>query len=186
MASICVYCASSADVDSAYFDAARAMGKAIADKGDTLIYGGGSVGLMGEVARSVKLHLGKVVGIIPHALVDAEFAFREADELIITDNMRTRKAEMDIRSDAFVTLPGGFGTLEEFFEILTGRLLKYHDNPIVIVNIGGFYDPLIELMDHMYTHRFARPRSRELYRVVDSIEQVYPAIEAQRVRLATV
>ncbi len=135
---------------------------------------------MGEIARTVKQQGGPVVGIIPQALVESEFAFREADELIITTDMRTRKAEMDRRSGAFVTLPGGFGTLEEFFEILTGRLLKYHDHPIVIVNIAGFFDPLIELMEHMYDQRFARPRSRELYRVVTTIDQVYDAIESQR------
>lgn len=180
MPAICVYCAASNNIDQTYFAAARELGQLIAQRGDSLVYGGGSVGLMGEVARSVKAHGGKVVGVIPHVLVDVEFAFHEADELIYTDCMRTRKAEMDRRADAFITLPGGFGTLEELFEILVGRVLKYHNKPIVIVNTGGFYDPLIELMEHMYEHRFARPRSRELYRVVNEISQVYEAIEEQR------
>ena len=180
MAAICVYCAASNHIDQAYFAAARELGQLIAQRGDSLVYGGGSVGLMGEVARSVKQHGGKVVGVIPHVLVDVEFAFSEADELIYTDCMRTRKAEMDRRADAFITLPGGFGTMEELFEILVGRVLKYHNKPIVIVNTGGFYDPLMELMEHMYEHRFARPRSRELYRVVKDVSEIYAAIEEQR------
>ncbi|MEX2212603.1 MAG: TIGR00730 family Rossman fold protein [Phycisphaeraceae bacterium] len=178
--SLCVYCASATDIDHAYFGVARQLGELIAQRGDTLVYGGGSVGLMGEVARAVKQSGGKVIGIIPEALVESEFAFAEADELIVTPDMRVRKAEMEKRCDAFVTLPGGFGTLEELFETLTCRLLKYHDKPIVIVNSGGFYDPLIELMDHMYEHRFARPRSRELYRVVSEVSAVYAAIAEQK------
>jgi len=177
MPNICVYCASSTNVDTAFFTSARALGEAIAARGDALVYGGGSVGLMGEVARTVKAAGGKVIGIIPEALVEAEFAYRDADQLVVTKCMRTRKAEMDRLADAFVILPGGFGTLEELFETLTGRLLRYHDKPIVIVNIDRFYDPLIELMEHMYEHRFARPKSRELYRVVDDVASVYPAIE---------
>jgi len=136
---------------------------------------------MGEVARAVKQHGGKVVGIIPHVLVESEFAFTDADELIYTDDMRSRKAQMDQRADAFVILPGGFGTMEEMFEILVGRVLGYHNKPIVILNVQGFYDPLIELMDHMYEHRFARPGTRDLYQVVGEVAQVYDAIEAQRV-----
>lgn len=182
MSAICVYCAASNDIDRAYFSAAAQLGRLIAEHGDHLVYGGGSVGLMGEVARAVKTHGGRVVGIIPHALLDKEFAFEEADEIVHVDNMRTRKAQMDERADAFVILPGGFGTMEEMFEILVGRVLGYHDKPIVIVNIGGFYDPLIELMEHMYEHRFARPRTRELYRIVGEVSQVYDAIEAQMAR----
>jgi uncharacterized protein (TIGR00730 family) len=177
MPAICVYCASSTNIDHAYYGVARAMGVEIARRGDTLVYGGGSVGLMGEVARAVKEGGGRVVGVIPQSLVEAEFAYRQADELIVTSDMRTRKAEMDRRCDAFVTLPGGFGTLEELFETLTGRLLSYHNKPIVIVNSAGFYDPLIELMEHMYEHRFARPKSRELYRVVKEVSEVYAAME---------
>jgi len=181
MPAICVYCAASNHIDQAYFRAAEELGRAIAQRGDSLVYGGGSVGLMGEVARAVKQHGGKVVGIIPHVLVESEFAFTDADELIYTDDMRSRKAQMDQRADAFVILPGGFGTMEEMFEILVGRVLRYHNKPIVILNVQGFYDPLIELMDHMYEHRFARPGTRDLYRVVSEVAQVYDAIEAHRV-----
>jgi uncharacterized protein (TIGR00730 family) len=180
MLKVCVYCAASSAIDPSFFVPAVELGALIAARGDTLVYGGGSVGLMGEIARSVTEHGGKVVGVIPEALVDAEFAYRAADELIVTSCMRTRKAEMDRRADAFVTLPGGFGTLEELFETLVGRLLKYHDKPIVIVNVAGFYDPLIDLMEHMYESRFARPRSRELYRIVNGVAQVYDAIDQQR------
>lgn len=180
---ICVYCASSNHVDPAYFSVATAMGHAIAELGHDLVYGGGSVGMMGKVAEAVEKTGSKtgskVIGIIPEALMHMEVGKTDCDELIVTPDMRTRKAEMDRRADAFVTLPGGFGTLEELFEILTHKLLSYHNKPVVIVNHDHFYDPLVELMEHMYEHHFAREKSRELYRVVDTVAAVFPAIAEQ-------
>lgn len=184
---ICVYCASSNHVDPAYFGVATAMGEAIAKQHCNLVYGGGSVGLMGKVAEAVELHgeesssrpQSKVIGVIPEALLHMEVGKTDCDELIVTKDMRTRKAEMDKRADAFVTLPGGFGTLEELFEVLTHKMLEYHNKPIVIVNHDRFYDPLIELMEHMYEHHFARAKSRELYRVVATVDEVFPAIAEQ-------
>ncbi len=184
---ICVYCASSNHVDPAYFGVGTAMGKAIAAHQCNLVYGGGSVGIMGKVAEAVeaagKVSSGtvrsKVIGIIPEALMHMEVGKTDCDELIVTKDMRTRKAEMDSRADAFITLPGGFGTLEELFEVLTHKLLNYHAKPIVIVNHDRFFDPLVELMEHMYEHRFAREQSRKLYRVVDTVDEVFPAIREQ-------
>jgi uncharacterized protein (TIGR00730 family) len=175
--SICVYCSSSDQVDRAHFAVAEQLGSAIGQHGDTLVWGGGRVGLMGQVARSAHAHGGKVVGVIPESMTNVEIAYHEADELIVTQTMRQRKAIMDQKSDAFVILPGGFGTLEELAEMITLKLLKYHDRPIVIINVDNFYDPLIELFEHFIEHQFAKPKHRQLYHVVTEVAEVFKALE---------
>ncbi len=168
---ICVYCSSSNDIDRKYFDTARELGIALGQRGDTLIYGGGSVGLMGEVARSCHGHGGKVVGVIPESLKTAEIAYHQADELIVTETMSERKTLMFTRGDAFVILPGGFGTLEELAEVIVLRVLKYQDRPIIILNCHGFYDRLVDLFEHFIDQKFAKSRHRELYSVVETVDQ---------------
>ncbi|MCC6579458.1 MAG: TIGR00730 family Rossman fold protein [Phycisphaeraceae bacterium] len=163
---ICVYCGSSTRASQAYLDVATDLGRRIAQRGHTLVYGGGNIGLMGQLARTVHQHGGKVLGVIPDALVSDEVAYRQADELIVTPDMRQRKDVMDKRSDAFITLPGGFGTLEELSEAITHRILGYHGKPIAIVNTAGFYDPLIALFDHFIEQSFAKPKHRDVYRIV--------------------
>ena len=177
MKSICVYCGSSDDIDPAYRQAAKDLGKAIAEHGDQLVYGGGSVGLMGDCARAVHEHGGKVVGVIPESLSTVEIAYHNADELIVTKTMRERKQIMDDRADAFVVLPGGFGTLEELAEILVLKILNYTDRPLIVVNPDGFYDPLIELVTHFVDKQFAKPRHLELVSFVGAVEQVYGSID---------
>jgi uncharacterized protein (TIGR00730 family) len=154
---VCVFCGSSTRVERHFLDVGQEMGRLLAAHGLTLVYGGGSIGLMGEMARAVQQGGGRVIGVIPHAMNRAEIAYRDADELIMTDNMRQRKAAMDDRCDAFVALPGGLGTLEELIEVMTHRVLNFHDKPVVIVNTNGFYDPLLSLFDHFVQHQFARP-----------------------------
>lgn len=180
MPNVCVYCASSDDVDPLYFDHAAEVGRRIGAGGHTLVYGGGCIGLMGRVARAVHEFDGRVVGVIPQSMTGVEIAYHDADELIVVDTMRQRKQAMEDRADAFVTLPGGFGTLEELSEIIVGRLLGFHDKPIVVLNSHGFYDPLLELFDHFIEHRFAKPRHRDFYAVVDTPAQVFDALEARR------
>jgi len=154
---ICVYCASSDHIDSAYGDAARDMGRRLAKNGHTLVYGGGQVGLMGIVARQVHAGDGHVVGVIPEKLKDREgVAYDVADELIVTQTMRERKQIMYERADAFAVLPGGYGTLEEFMEVLTLRQLGYHQRPIALVSVDGFFDPLMDFFDRLRTQRFTR------------------------------
>ena len=136
--SVCVFCSSAGGLPEVYRSAARDLGAELAARGHRLVYGGGNVGLMGEVAHSVHEHGGTVVGVIPKGLVDRELAYHLADELLVTGTMRERKAEMDARADAFVALPGGFGTLEELLEVLTLRQLRLHDRPIVLVNVAGY------------------------------------------------
>jgi uncharacterized protein (TIGR00730 family) len=153
---ICVYCSASDNILPEYFELAAQLGAAMAARGDTLIYGGASVGLMGEIARNVQKGGGKVVGIIPQSLVDLEFAYANADELIVTNSFRERKAQMEARADAFVTLPGGLGTLEELFEIMNLRQLRMLEKPLVLLNHNGFYDPLARLIEHMQQANFVR------------------------------
>jgi len=160
---ICVYCSSSTAVDPAHVAAARELGGALAARGDVLVWGGATVGLMGEVARSARLAGGRTIGVIPESLLAVEIADHDADELVVTADMLGRKAEMARRADAFIALPGGFGTLEELLEQLTARLLGAHDKPIVLVDVEGFWRPLDALFAHFYRERFARPESARAY-----------------------
>ena len=178
--SVCVFCASSNDVDPVYFRGAQELGKGLAERGHTLVYGGGNIGLMGEVATATHKHGGIVVGVIPEALKNRERAYMKADELVVTTGMRERKAEMDARSEMFVVLPGGFGTLEEAIEALTARFLGYHDKPLVFININRFYDPLLELFEHFFSEQFAQPDQRLVYTVVDSVSEFFLRLDEAR------
>ena len=135
--SICVFCASSSAVAEVYVDVARRLGRRLAERGDRLVYGGGNIGLMGTLATACHERGGYIVGVIPESLKDKELAYEAADELIVTQDMRGRKTIMEKNADAFIALPGGFGTLEELLEIITLRQLHYHDKPVVILNTAS-------------------------------------------------
>jgi uncharacterized protein (TIGR00730 family) len=141
--SVCVYCGSRPGENAAFADAAKAVGQWIGQHGGQLVYGGGRSGLMGTVAEATRLAGGRVVGVIPQALVDKELANRQCDELHIVQTMHERKAMMAERSDAFLALPGGIGTFEELFEVWTWRQLGYHDKPLGLLNVAGYYDGLL-------------------------------------------
>lgn len=174
---ICVYSSSSNLVDKIYFDTAYRLGEAMARNGDTLIFGGGMVGLMGATASAVhKLH-GRVIGVIPEALNMKGIVYETCDELIVTKDMRERKSIMDARSEAFIALPGGYGTLEELLEIITLKQLKYHIKPIVILNTNGFYDQLLDLFEKIAQERFAKPESSILYYVTADVEDALEYID---------
>jgi len=175
---VCVYCGSGKGRNPAYAIAARKLGKALADNGLRLIYGGGSLGLMGEVARSTLGAGGKVTGIIPEFLVNRERMLKDVDELIVVENMHTRKQLMFDRADAFVALPGGVGTLEELVEQLTWSQLGRHAKPIVIVNIDGFWNQFLALLEHMRQETFIREGLDVRFTVVDSGEAAVAAILA--------
>ncbi len=168
---ICVYSSSSCTIDKIYFDAAEDLGREIGKRGDTMLFGGGMTGLMGAAARAVHKHNGKVVGIIPEALNVKGVVYEFCDELVVTEGMRERKGLMDSRSDAFIALPGGFGTLEEVLEIITLKQLRYHNKPVVILNTNGFFDRLLEQFDLIIEWRFAREECRELYFVTQSVAE---------------
>ena len=160
---ICVFSSSSDSIDGAFFALAEELGHEIARRGHILVYGGTNVGLMGAAARAARQSGGKVIGVIPKFIADRGLAFDAANELIITNDMRQRKATMEARSDAFLAMPGGFGTLEEVLEVITLKQLQQHIKPVVFVNRDGYYDPLATLFEHMYEHRFAKPAYRQMY-----------------------
>jgi uncharacterized protein (TIGR00730 family) len=155
VAAVCVFCASSELIDDRHCALAAEVGAAIARRGHLLVSGGGSVSCMGAVARAARAHGGQTVGVIPEALLLREVADLDADELVVTPDMRSRKAEMDRRSDAFVVLPGGMGTLEELLEIWTSRALGMHDKPIVVLDPEGLFDPLRQQMARFVDSGFA-------------------------------
>jgi hypothetical protein len=158
-------------VPEVYFEAARELGRLMAEQEAVLVYGGGSVGLMGAVSNTM-LELGaEVIGVIPFALQQREVGNNSVSELIITDGMRERKAIMEERADAFVTLPGGYGTLEEIFEIVTGRQLGFHHKPLVILNTAGFYDRLLEHLEFSVAHNFIRQAHFDLLQVVKTPQE---------------
>ncbi|HEX2447079.1 MAG TPA: TIGR00730 family Rossman fold protein [Methyloceanibacter sp.] len=175
--SICVYCGSGPGKNPAFVQAARAFGRILVDSRIGLVYGGGSLGLMGEIALSVLNHGGHVTGIIPGFLSEREHMLIQAQELIVVDDMHQRKQLMFAKSDAFVALPGGLGTLEEFVEQLTWSQLGRHAKPIVLVNIEGFWNPLLVLFDKMGAEGFIRPGLELNVSVVDRVEKIIPAIE---------
>ena len=175
---IAVYCSSSENVGQEYFAEARNLGKLIATHGHSLVYGGCAIGLMGEVARAVREHQGRVFGVIPETIHSRGLAFAACDELVVTPSMHERKLAMEERADAYVALPGGFGTLEEFVQVLTLKSLHYHNKPIVLINLNGFYDPLLHLFNHFVEHRFARKEVVELYKVVAHAGEIMPYLES--------
>ncbi|MFA5900928.1 MAG: TIGR00730 family Rossman fold protein [Hyphomicrobium sp.] len=174
--SVCVYCGSGLGLNPAYRAAAQTLGAALASNHIGLVYGGGSLGLMGEVARATLEHGGRVTGIIPGFLVEKEAMLRDVDEMIVTEDMHQRKRLMFDRSDAFVALPGGVGTLEELVEQLTWVQLGRHTKPVVVANIDGFWTPFLKLLTHMKADTFIRPGLDVSFTVVDSAEKIVPAI----------
>lgn len=176
--SVCVYCGSKVGRDPRFAAHAERLGELLAGAGIRLVYGGGSVGLMGILARTVLRHGGAVVGIIPQHLDHVEITQKGLSELHVVPNMHTRKRLMFDHSDAFVSLPGSVGTLDETIEVITWRQLKLHDKPIVLVNDGGYWTPFLDFMGHMVNEGFASPATRRLFQVVETVEDVLPALRA--------
>ena len=173
---ICVYCGSGRGPNPAYKAAARTLGETLAKTGIGLVYGGGSLGLMGEVARATLDHGGHVTGIIPGFLTEKEMMMRDVDEVIVTEDMHERKRLMFERSDAFVALPGGVGTLEELVEQLTWVQLGRHTKPVVVANIDDFWTPFLSLLTHMKADTFIRNGLDVRFTVVDDAAKIVPAV----------
>ncbi|POF28842.1 LOG family protein [Roseibium marinum] len=174
--SVCVYCGSSFGSDSSHEAAAIWLGQLIAEAGLRLVYGGGSVGLMGTVANSALEAGGAVTGIIPHFLEKREVMLESLDDLIVTKDMHERKHLMFQKSDAFIALPGGIGTLEEAVEMMTWAQLGQHRKPVALANINGFWSPLLELFDHMRAQGYIRPETEVPYLVANRIEDILPML----------
>ena len=176
---LCVYCGSSGAVDARYREAAKELGSRLAAAGIELVYGGGRVGLMGALANAVLSADGTVTGIIPRRLLDAEVAHIGVSELIVADSMHDRKRLMAEKADAFAVLPGGIGTLDEFFEIVSWKQLSLHDKPILLVDIGDYWAPLRALLDHIVVNGFARPQTRGFVHVVPSVSALMAALSKE-------
>ncbi|MFA5952945.1 MAG: TIGR00730 family Rossman fold protein [Hyphomicrobium sp.] len=175
---ICVYCGSGKGTHPAYSHAARALGTSLAENGIGLVYGGGGLGLMGEVAHATLAAGGKVTGIIPEFLTVREHMLTEVTDLVVTADMHERKKLMFERSDAFVALPGGIGTLEELVEQLTWSQLGQHRKPIVVANVEGFWTPFLDLLQHMRQAEFIRNGLEVNFVVVDTAAEIVPAVLA--------
>jgi uncharacterized protein (TIGR00730 family) len=174
---ICVYCGSGPGTDPAFIEAASTFGKVLAGNGIGLIYGGGSVGMMGALAHSVLEHGGEVTGIIPEFLMSREHALRGSHNLIVTRDMHERKRKMFELADAFVAMPGGVGTLEEIVEQMTWAQLGRHKKPILLSNINGFWQPLCALLDHMKTLEFIRDDLDFELLVADKVADILPMLQ---------
>ena len=178
MAAICVYCSSSEGIDPVYVELAMAVGDRLARDGHSLVSGGGRVSMMGAVARAARAGGAHTVGVIPEHLVGFEVADTEADELHVVATMRERKRIMDERSEAFIALPGGIGTLEELFEMWTSRSLAMHDKPVIVLDPDGFYEPLWSWLHDLVDRGFVRQAALDaLYRVT-SIDEAFAVIDA--------
>ena len=173
MAAVCVYCASGEPIDAGYLELAAAVGTRLAADGHSLVSGGGRVSMMGEVARAARAGGAHTLGVIPEHLVPYEVADRDADELLVVATMRERKREMDERSDAFVALPGGIGTLEELFEVWTAGSLGMHDKPVLVLDPDGFYAPLWAFLDDLRRRGFVRAAALEQLHRVASVDEAF-------------
>ncbi|MBD9483935.1 TIGR00730 family Rossman fold protein [Pseudomonas sp. PDM14] len=175
---LCVFCGSSSGRQAVYGEAASQLGRALANAGIGLVYGGASVGLMGAVANAALQAQGEVIGVIPRSLWEKEVAHTALDDLRIVDSMHQRKALMAELSDGFIALPGGVGTLEELFEVWTWAQLGYHHKPCALLNTDGYYDRLIGFLDHLVEEGFVKPVYRDMLIVEDTIDGLLAAIHA--------
>lgn len=171
------YTSSSDAVDQRYRAAARAVGYRIGERGDALVYGGTDVGLMGVLAAATREAGGHVTGVLPQLMAERGLADHACDELLVTDGMGDRKRAMYERADAFLALPGGLGTMEELLEVLTLKQLGYHDKPIVLVDVDGFWQPLLEVFAHLFERGFAKPEYAALWHVAGTVEELFAHVD---------
>jgi TIGR00730 family protein len=177
MQTICVYCASSTQIKPSYFDATSSLAQILAKANISVVYGGGSNGLMGQLADSVLAEGGKITGVIPRFMCEVEWNHTNLTELILVETMHERKEKMATMADAVVALPGGCGTLEELLEVITWKRLGIFTKPIVIVNLEGYFDALITMLDRAVDEHFMRDEHREMWKVVETPEEVLSAIQ---------
>ena len=178
LSSICVFCGSNAGANPAYLKAAEAVGRGLAQRGVRVVYGGATVGMMGALADAARGAGGEVIGVIPQSIFDREIGHTGLDDLRVVGSMHERKALMAELSDAFIALPGGIGTLEELFEVYTWAQLGIHAKPLGLLDVAGYYQPLVAFLDHAVQERFLRPEMRTLLAVSDDLDDLLAALEA--------
>ncbi|TAJ15137.1 TIGR00730 family Rossman fold protein [Marinilabiliaceae bacterium JC017] len=176
MKRVCVYCASSTKIDNKYYEAASKLAKSLVDADYAINYGGGAVGLMGVVADTVLEHEGNITGIIPHFMVEVEWEHKGVEKMVHVNTMAERKMKLIQDVDAVIALPGGSGTLEELTEVLSMKKLGLFTKPVILLNVDGFYNPLVELFNKMIDQNFMRPDHRQLWTIVESPEEIVEAI----------
>lgn len=184
LTSVCVFCGASTGTNPLYREAAQALGRALAERKLTLVYGGGAVGLMGIVADAALAVGGEVIGIIPQSLKDKEIGHNGLTRLEVVDGMHARKARMAELSDAFIALPGGLGTLEELFEVWTWGQLGYHHKPLGLLEVSGFYEKLSGFLDHIVGEGFVRAPHRDMLQISDSPASLLDALDAWKPSVA--
>lgn len=177
---ICVYCSSSNDLDQKFYKLAQELGTKLVQNGFGLVYGGTTLGTMGQIADAVIHQGGKVIGIVPELIAEKGFAHPKLAEIIVTKDMRERKAAMEAHSEIFVALPGGFGTFEEIFEMIVAKQLGYHKKAIVFLNIDKFYDPMFQMFENVYREKFAKEAARDLYFIANSTDEVFEYLSAYK------
>lgn len=175
--SLCVFCGSSVGKDPAYRRDATRLGTLLGTGGIDLVYGGGGIGLMGVIADAALAAGGRVIGVIPDTLTGVEIAHQGLTEMVVVDGMDQRKRTMIERADGFAILPGGLGTLDEAFEVITWKQLGFHDKPIVVLDGGGYWAPFLALVDHTIAQGFARPSAAALFQVVETVQEIVPALQ---------
>jgi uncharacterized protein (TIGR00730 family) len=180
LASVCVFCGSNAGAEPSYVEAARAVGSGLAQRGIRVVYGGGRVGMMGAVADAARAAGGEVVGVIPHSLFEREIGHTGLDDLRVVGSMHERKALMVELADAFIALPGGIGTLEEFFEVYTWAQLGIHAKPLGLLDVAGYYQPLATMLDHAVTQRFLRRETRAMLAIAGDLDRLLAAFDGWR------
>ena len=173
---ICVFCASSSKVDNIYMDAATSLADVCIDQSLHVLYGGGGVGLMGALSTRILERKGRITGIIPAFMMDMKWGYDLLEDMVVVEDMRERKRRMIENSDAVVALPGGVGTLEELLEVITLKQLGQFTKPIVIINVNGFYNPLLLMFEAMITQRFMREDHRNIWQVINSADKLMQAI----------
>lgn len=179
---ICVYCSASSSLNPKYYDFAAQVGEKIAKNGFDMVYGGTVVGMMGVVANNVIKFGGEVTGVIPERIEEAHIGHPNLAKVIVTKDMRTRKATMERLSDIFLVLPGGFGTLEEVSEMIVAKQLSLHTKPIVFINFDGFYDQLNAAFEKYYTEGFAKDEMRDVYYIANSIDDAFKYLDSYKVK----
>ena len=177
ISSVCVFCGSRQGSDQCYAESAKALGHELGVRGMRLVFGGGAIGLMGIVADAVANAGGEVVGVIPKFLEKLEIGRADSDEYHVTDTMHSRKQKMYEMSDAFITLPGGLGTLEETFEVITWRQLNLHEKPIIIWNLAGYWTPLSNLIESTISNGFSASENRDLFYMAETLDDVLSVLE---------
>jgi uncharacterized protein (TIGR00730 family) len=178
LSSICIFCGSTAGASPAYLEAAEVVGRGLAQRGVRVVYGGATVGMMGALADAVRGEGGDVVGVIPQAIFDREIGHTGLDDLRVVGSMHERKALMAELSDAFIALPGGIGTLEELFEVYTWAQLGIHTKPLGLLDVAGYFQPLVAFLDHAVQERFLRPETRTLLAVSESLDDLLAQLRA--------